>query len=437
VRQRLMNIYETLVFPNKDLQIKPALSYSWGLIDDYTWEFKLRPNVTFHDGTEFTSEDVIESFNHAKNFEHSGLKETLDIIEKIEPIDDYTIHITTHDPDPLLLQRLSRLFIHPAEMVSFSKPIGTGPYQFLRWEDSGKFIAINYLNHWAGEPLYDTVEIYSFEDPFERVRLFVDGNADFLSHVPYDAVDYFEGAKHNLISVPSLEVQFLFFNLDSEIFSDIKAREMFSLAMDQQVLIDRLGKFVRPVNQFVSNGVFGFSPTVDEHVYDKEAAKKISKDLGLDKQIINFHLLDGLNILGDYVQDQLKDVGVSVKVTYMNNDNLQESIENGDADLYFMVYRADTGDAAEFFENVVHSDGPSNIGNYSSNELEDLLDLIDNEMDEEKRLFQLHEAMEIIVDKDIIGIPLFENETVYSFISSLEVQPRLDGLIIFNDIKQN
>src|SRR3989339_583224 len=60
-RQRLLNVYESLIKPDRDLKNRSALALSWGILDDLTWEFHLRPNVVFHDGSAFTAKDVVSS----------------------------------------------------------------------------------------------------------------------------------------------------------------------------------------------------------------------------------------------------------------------------------------------------------------------------------------------------------------------------------------
>jgi len=70
-RQRLVNIFEPLVKADRNLKMRPALAVSWGMIDDLTWEFRLRPGVKFHDNSSLDVNDVIASINRASKFEGS------------------------------------------------------------------------------------------------------------------------------------------------------------------------------------------------------------------------------------------------------------------------------------------------------------------------------------------------------------------------------
>ena len=82
-RQRLDNIFEPLVKFDRDLNVEPVLALSWGMLDDYTWEFNLRPDVKFHDGSDFDMLDVLVSFDRAMNNENSELIGVLSTIELI------------------------------------------------------------------------------------------------------------------------------------------------------------------------------------------------------------------------------------------------------------------------------------------------------------------------------------------------------------------
>lgn len=99
----LLNIYETMLVRNDEMKLEPLLATSWRLVNDLTWEFKLRKNVKFQNGEDFNAYVVkfsLERMNNPKN----KLKQTTlqGIIEKIEIIDNYTIRIITRKPYPYL-----------------------------------------------------------------------------------------------------------------------------------------------------------------------------------------------------------------------------------------------------------------------------------------------------------------------------------------------
>ncbi|MDF3011770.1 MAG: transporter substrate-binding protein [Burkholderiales bacterium] len=108
----LSHIFEYLVDQDERQRLQPGLAESWKAIDDTTWEFKLRRNVKFHDGTPFTADDVLFSFERAPNVE--GSPSSFGIYAKgktLTKVDDHTVHIKTAAPYPLMPNDVSQIFI--------------------------------------------------------------------------------------------------------------------------------------------------------------------------------------------------------------------------------------------------------------------------------------------------------------------------------------
>jgi peptide/nickel transport system substrate-binding protein len=438
-RQALLNVYEPLVKFNRDLTASASLALSWGLIDDYTWEFKLRPGVEFHDGSTFDVGDVLASFDRAFAYPGSEVRSYLGSIESYTGIDDYTFQIVTIDPDPLLLQKVFNVLMVPEEIAyevdAISNPIGTASYGYNSWEKGDRLNFRSFLRYWGRVASYDEVEMIFRTDKIERVNALLTGEAQFLGFVPFDAFDVVIEQGFNITSIPSLEVQFLLFNFHSKYFNDIENREAFNLAIDQESFTEIVGGFARPVNQFISNGVFGFTPGLVENSYDAEAAAEIFAQTGLKGQTIHFHLPIGLDVLGEHVRTHLADAGVNVVVSYLEIDKLLESIANHSADFYFFGFKSETGEALDFFKVVVESGAEFNAGGYVDAGVDDLIATAATSMNLVDRLGKLQELMRIVVERDRIGVPLFEYETLYSFIPELIFEPRVDGFIYFDDIK--
>jgi peptide/nickel transport system substrate-binding protein len=432
-RQRLVNIYEPLVRPDVDLKMKPALALSWGLIDDTTWEFKLRPDVKFHDDTEFDTDDVVASLAYALADKDSELASLLSTLEKIEDLGGGTFYIKTTEPDPLLLQKLSLLLIVPSEWEENALPSGTGAYRLADEQSGGSLMLESFDEYWGNGGRFESVEVISEPDKVKRVQMLMNDDADFLSFVPYDAVDILLEKGFEMAMVPSLEVQFLVFNFDRPLMQDLNVRKAISLMIDPSYLVEAVGGYARTVSQFVSNGIFGFSPDIEKHEFDPDKAKELAGKI--KDKTLQVHLSQGLELLGEHVRTQLKILEVNAVVSYLDNVKLLQSMQNGDADIYFLGLKADLGDSSAFFEDVAYSSGIFNIANYDNARVDELIEMSRDEMDAEARRDILQEAMEIVVEKDVFGVPLFEYETVYGFKSELEIEPRVDGAIYFNDIK--
>src|SRR5210317_433281 len=102
-------IYESLVTRDADLKLQPELAESWQAGAD-GWTFKLRQGVKFHDGADFTAEDVVFSFERAKH-EASDYKEQAKNVVSVEVIDDYTVKLVTDGPNPILPNQLTSIYM--------------------------------------------------------------------------------------------------------------------------------------------------------------------------------------------------------------------------------------------------------------------------------------------------------------------------------------
>ncbi|MFA7685783.1 MAG: ABC transporter substrate-binding protein [Candidatus Gracilibacteria bacterium] len=435
-RQRLSNIYEPLVRTDKNLKIKPSLAVNWGLLDDLTWEFRLRPNVKFQNGSNFNAEDVIASLERAKSYEGSQLPGMMETINSIEIENDLTLKITTKEPDPLLLQRLSMILIIPSELQNeeIKIPIGTGSYEFESWDSGKKIVLKRFDGYWGKKAQFETVELHSKIDKFERVQMLFDDLVDLIVFVPYDGVATVKEEGFNVVTIPSLEVQFIVFNMQSVLMKDLNNREMVSFVINQDDLITSVGGYARRVSQFVSGGIMGFNPKILDHKYDMEKAKLLVEETKIKGKTVQFHLMQGLTVLGDYVKQKLGEVGVNVVVSYLDGVELLKSMEAHKADLYFLGFKSEMGDASEFLHSIVHSVGTYSYWGYENEYVDKLIDVSMTEMDDLSRRKDLQEAMKVLIEDDVFGVPLFEYETVYAFNNKLEVNPPIDGIIHFDEL---
>ncbi|MBI4235604.1 hypothetical protein HY604_04885 [Candidatus Peregrinibacteria bacterium] len=435
-REKVVNIYEPLVKPDRDLKMKSALALSWGLIDDLTWEFNLRPDVLFHDGSLFDANDALVSINRALTLPGSDLSDFLSVIDNVEIIDDMTIRVHTKKPDPLLLNKLSTVLMMPSEYEGkeILNPVGTGPYIFQEWQKDKEMIVLAFDKYWGDAPHFKKVKLIPMIDKNDRVALLVNGEADLLTYVPFDAIEYLVQEKMNIEPIPSLEVAFMAYNVSSKAMSGVNFRKALSLALDVKSFLELLGNYARPVSQFVSNGVFGFNPNIPEHEYDLEMAKKLIDEGSFDGRTIVFALPKELEMLGEFVRTSLEKVDISAIISYVDYDEYFAELKSGKSDIYFLGFKGDLGDSGDFFNQFVASSAELNLTGYKNPRVDDLIEASLVELNLEKRRNYLQEIMKIIVEDDVLGLPLYEYETIYAFNHKIDYQPRIDGFVYFDDV---
>jgi len=434
-RQRLVNVFEPLVKFDPDYKIVPCLAYSWGIIDDNTWKFILRPNVFFHDGSTFDAQDVVLSLNRVNSSGGVEIKKIFDNISEITPIDNGTILIKTKIPDPLLLQKLTYLLILPSEKIGNRKIVmGTAAYKFSETDNDGSLILIRNDKYWGARPYFDKVKLMVESDKLKRLNLLLEKKADFLAFLPQDASERVENAKFKIEHVPSFEVQFLLFNLKEGIFSDVNNRKLLKQIIDVDLVIKNFGSMVLKANQFISSGVFGYNPSISGDKLNKTDINNLLDEYGIKGNRIKFYLLKDFDVLGELLKKEFRKAGLLVSIKYLDKDGYLDFVKKDNPDVYFMAFKSDFGDSYDLLQSLVESDGNLNIFDYSNPTVDELIFKSQKEMNISKRQQYLQEIMRIIVDDDVLGIPLFEYETINAFIPQINWKPRLDGLIYFDEI---
>ena len=186
-----MMIYDPLVYVDPNQQLQPGLATSWRVVDDTTWEFKLRRGVKFHDGSDFTADDVIATFERVPNVPNSpnSFAQFVRGIASVTKQGDDTLVIKTKAPNPKLAFEMSRIFIVPAKIAksattadfnSGKAAIGTGPYKVVEWVNGDRLVLARNDAFWGPkEPWAKATEKVIAKDP-TRVAALIAGEVDAI-----------------------------------------------------------------------------------------------------------------------------------------------------------------------------------------------------------------------------------------------------------------
>ena len=170
-------LYDSLVWLNNDGDIEPALAERWDISDDgREYTFYLREGVTFHNGEPFNADAVVFSWERAKDagFEYSDQLLEADSVVKV---DDYTVKITTPEPNALFFNTLHDIWamVPPGYFAEVGQegfdahPIGTGPYKFVEWVKGDHITFEANLDYWRGAPKIQTVIFRPIPESATRV----------------------------------------------------------------------------------------------------------------------------------------------------------------------------------------------------------------------------------------------------------------------------
>lgn len=441
LRQYLSNCYEGLVRFDRDFNLEPALALSWGMLDDTTWQFKLRPNVVFHDGSAFDAEDVLSSFERAQSHPDSKLTTLLSGIESVKKIDSLTVTIQTEEPDPLLVSELTMVFMTPSELSDeVEKPIGTGPYVFVGTDGSDHWSFDRFLNYWGSAPTFSSLLLSYIPDKFERYNAFSGNEVDVLAETPPVFVDALLQSSYSVASLSALEVDMLGFGMkgDNAPFQSQDLREAVVYALSPEELLTFTSGYALSPTQFVSRGVLGYNPDVEMASYDLKVAQALVGKSATPIPV-KLDLPEGMSALGTYIQTQLNLIGFQVTVTYWPLEEYSAHIAKGESDLYFLGWRSELGDATDFFTHLVHSQtadgryGAMNYGGYSDSGVDTLIERLEKDLLESRRQQEMAELMKLLMEKEVFAVPLFEPKTLVVSQKDVSYEPRLDNLLFASD----
>ncbi len=303
-QQIASHIFDNLVEMDASSQPQPGLAVSWRSLDPLNWEFKLRQGVTFHDGTKFTADHVIATFDHARTIQGVGAPAGAYLRGKTyTKVDDFTLHMSTTEPDPLLPNELSVIYVYPRaasveQFDSGAAAIGTGPYKLREWAKGSRIVLERNTEYWGPAPEWDRVELRPIVSPPSRTAALLNNEVDIINDVPPADVGRLRDTA-DLTMFTRAGERILFLTLDSSrdispyvlgddgkpLFPnplrDWRVRKAISLAIDRDALVARLMDGLGVVaGQVASPGMSGYDPSIKPVATDPAAAKKLLAEAG-------------------------------------------------------------------------------------------------------------------------------------------------------------
>lgn len=333
------NIYESLTHVSPvDGNVEPLLALTWEQIDDLTWEFKLRPDVTFHDGTPFTAEVAAANINRSQpGFTIDGqeiacLNQTqFPEAVKAEAVDELTLRVTTPKVDPILPLRLTYADIGSLETQQTAEktanPVGTGPYKFVERIQGETVRLTRFDEYWGEIPEVKDVAYVFRAEPSVRAGMIATGEAQLATSISaQDATD--DGRtvtyKDNRIVIARP-------NSFKEPFIDDRVRQAVSHAIDRDTIVPVLmGITGNPWYQMLGPQVNGYIPGFDEteaRRYDPEKARELIEAAKADGHPVDMEfnlvtrpdLFPGSDEVVQAIAQNLQEVGLNPRILSLEN----------------------------------------------------------------------------------------------------------------------
>ena len=441
------NLFEALVDFDPTMKIRPLLAETWENPDDLTWIFKLKRGVKFHDGSSMTADDVVFSLERAKSYENSDLKGNFVAVDSIVKIDDYTVKLRTKKPYPILLNKLLDAFIVPAKALQGrtdqefeQKPIGTGPFRFLSLVKDRELRLARWDSYWGPKPDFGLLVFVPYTLPDEAEQLMRLGKVDIVSEINPTLAKQLEAKPIKGFSIehlPGPALRYIGINTRIKPFNNPKLRQAISLAVDRQLLIDKiiLG-FGTPANQLVPQAIFGYDPSLPQLEFDPAKAKKLLASAGYPRGLDLTLLISDTRVpFGEELQRQLAEAGIRIS---LNIKGMESFFDTQDTSSFFLLGSVSmSGDASDVFDDVIHSPGKGygrdNKGRYLNPKLDRLIESSSGYLNQAQRLKTLQETMRLAM-QDLPRVPLYIEDDIYAVSDRVTWQPRLDMMVFAKEV---
>ncbi len=458
--QFMLHIYETLISFDNNAQVQPGLAETWEVAEDgVTYTFHLRKGVKFHDGDEFTAEDVIASFDKAKNPDSpSAFSSFFTGVESYEALDDYTVAVKTKDVYPVLLNDLSNVYILKKENIEGKTEeeiadvvIGTGRYKFVEQVKEDHIDIVANPDHWSGEKPITNVRFRPITNEATRTATMLTGEVDLTVNIPVRDIERLNNTDGvSVITQKGLREIYLNFDSrkDSPFFTDkpnpmadVRVREAMYRAIDIDTIIKNImNNYASVMNSYIPENYNGYQD-VERPAYDPELSKKLLADAGYP---------DGFEVTLDapndrYVNDgniaqavagYFEKVGIKVNLNLMPKANFFSYIKPAEnKSMLLMTGWSDSSvEGLTLANDLLHTYdlekgvGTVNRGHYSNTEIDAILAKANVELDADKRAEYIAEA-DKIAREDFGYIPLhFEHDT-YAVKDAINFTPRMNNYI--------
>jgi len=467
-------VYEFLVGRDKKLNLVPELAVSWQQIDPVTWRFKLRPGVKWHDGSPFTADDVVFTFERARA-ETSQLRVYANASGIPKKIDDLTVEFTTNGPNPIELEHIASInvmskswceknratkpqnYSAKEDMITAHQANGTGPYMLKSREPDIKTVLVKNPSWWGlkenrFEGNADEVIYTPIVSDATRVAALLSGEVDLVNDPPPQdvprltqtpGIKVLEGTENRIVFIGMDQAR------DELLYSSVKGKNPFKDKRVRQALYHAID--IEAIRKNTMRGLsqpsgamlpspLTTTPEIEKRLpYDRERAKKLLAEAGYP---------NGFEVTIDcpnnrYVNDEKicqalaamwAQIGVKVAVNAMPRAVYFPKLEKTDTSMYMLGWGGATTDGIFILQPVLSSyngkgDGDYNYGRYTNAKLDELTAKVKTNMQPEERLGQIHDAL-LAHNAETNHIPLHRQVIPWAARDNVSAVHRADNNVI-------
>lgn len=429
------NVFDNLVTRDASGKIVPQIATSWTYQSDTVVTLKLRTDVTFHDGSKLTPEDVVFSIKRVTDpaFKSPQLSQ-YDSIIAAEVTGPDSVKLTTKQAYPVLLAQLTKLSVAPKAIVEKlgnegfnAAPVGSGPYRLTSFARGVRTELAAVPAYWRGAPPFPKVEFRPVPDGATRLANLRSGRSDITRILLTDDAEALKGdAALRVLWTPVERVAMVALNGLTGPMKDRKVREAVAYAIDRDLIVEALLKsYGKAVDQMMPASNFGYIEGLPGFKYDPAKAKALLKEAGIAPGTkITFPTAPSFDQrVVQAIHQMLADVGLDAQIqmvdigTYLRLRQGQPA-EAGDAS--FFRWSCGCQDADGVLFPLYHSSSQWSKANIPA--LDAAIVAGRGTLDDKARLAAYKTALTIIHD-EVLGVPLYQDVMMFAARKEVKWQP--------------
>lgn len=471
----LLHIFEPLIKRDANQKLVPGLAASWKAVDDLTWEFKLRKNVKWHDGTPFTADDVVFTLKRVPdvpNSPSSFATFTKPIVD-VKVVDPHTIVFRTAHPHVLLPSDLASVYIvsklhgekaTTADYNSGKAAIGTGPYKFAEYVPNQKVVLKANYGYWGGEEPWDKVTFKILSNSAARVAALLSGDVQMIETVPTsDIAKLAKDPKFELADKVSNRVIYVHMwqwadksppyvfskdgkPLDKNPFKDPRVRKALTIAINRDAIADRImEKKAVPAAQLLADNFSGTSRNLKPAKFDPEGAKKLLAQAGYPNGFaMTIHGTNNRYINDDKIAQAIAQfytrIGIDAKVETMPANVYFSKATAGEYGYMLLGWGTESGEQGSSLRSLLATRdvdkgmGVNNRGRYSNPAMDQQLTEALVTMDDKKREAMIQKAAETAMNDSAL-IPIHYEVSTWATAKGFKYTPRTDQYTLATSLR--
>jgi peptide/nickel transport system substrate-binding protein len=465
----LRALHARLVGMSPEGKPEPGIAASWRTVGDgRIWEFRLRPDAKFSDGTPIAAEDVAFSLARVPRIEGSAGAYQIFVraITRVEVKDARTVHLHTAEPYPFMVEDMTEIAVVPkalgedfrtadfnaGKVTAFSGPFMLEDYRF------GEFLAMRRNPHWFGAaPAFERAHLRVIPTDSSRVAALLAGDVQAIDEIPVqDIARLRRDAAMNVTQIPGMRVMYIAMDMDRDVtpnirdndgrpmtrnpLKDVRVRQALSLAINREAIVDRVMDGAATVaSNLLPEGTPGTSAALGVTPFDPDRARRLLAEAGYPNGFqATLHATNDRYPNDERVAQAIAQfwtrIGVRTEVVTMPNAAYFPAAARQQFSLMAAQYGADNVSYA--YRALVHTFdrdkglGTANRTRHSSPRGDALVAEALTEMDDAKRNALLARAAEIAVGEEAIIHMIYYPAYVYAARKPLSVTPYYNGAFL-------